>query len=44
MNVAQEYCLLRNGAGSMPCSFRMRLIVFRPTSYPTFLSAPRSLV
>ena len=29
------------GAGSMPCFARIHLIVFRPTVYPRFCSAPR---
>ena len=28
----------------MPCSLRIRLIVLRPILWPTFPSAPRSLV
>jgi hypothetical protein len=31
MNVAHDIRRPRSGAGSMPCSCKMRLIVFRPT-------------
>jgi hypothetical protein len=32
MNVAHEYRRRRSGAGSMPCSFKILLIVFLPTA------------
>jgi len=34
----------RSGAGSMPCSLRIRSTVVRPISYPKWFSASRSLV
>jgi len=34
MNVDHEYCRFRSGAGSMPCSLRIRSTVVRPISYP----------
>jgi hypothetical protein len=43
-NVAHEVRLLRSGAGSMPASARMRLIVLRPRSCPRLRRAPPILV
>src|ERR1019366_3412584 len=43
-NVFQGIVLPRSGAGSMPCSVRMRWMVDRPRSKPRFSSAPRSRV
>ncbi len=42
--VFQGIVLPRSGAGSMPCSLRMRWMVDRPRSKPRFSSAPRSRV
>src|SRR5207237_1347721 len=44
MNVAHDVFLPRRGAGSMPCSLRIRLMVLRPISCPPFLRAPRRRV
>ena len=40
MNFAHGMHLPRSGAGSIPCSCRIRLIVFRPILYPRFCRAP----
>jgi len=40
MNLAHGIRVPRSGAGSMPCSCKMRLIVFRPISWPRFRKAP----
>jgi hypothetical protein len=37
----QDVCLLRLGAGPMPCSESTRAIVLLPTSCPMLRSAPR---
>jgi len=43
-NVLQGIVFPRSGAGSIPCSLRIRAIVERPRSKPRFMSAPRSRV
>jgi len=43
-NVFRGIFLPRSGAGSTPCSLRIRWIVDRPRSKPRFLIAPRSRV
>ena len=44
MKVLHDMLLPRSGAGAIPCSARILLMVLRPSSCPRFLSAPRRRV
>ena len=44
MKVLHDMLLPRSGAGAIPWSARILLIVLRPSSCPRFLSAPRRRV
>ena len=43
-NVFHGVCVPRSGAGAMPWSLRIALIVFRATSWPRLFSPPRMRV
>ena len=43
-NVFHGVCVPRSGAGAMPRSLRIALIVFRATSWPRLFSPPRMRV